>query len=254
MFVFFYHDSELTLRVHAGVQMSSRRLNIGKHMAEVQWWSYKKLTAYSQLIQITPERISMSRLPALVIVAFAWLSLTAAQGYQLSCDSQLRLVPSFAHLFTHCGSGSNNGDGSNNNGGGSNNNGDGDSSSSPCEYGTWSDWAEPDPPVTKSVPVSQCESGMARQEERRQSHTGGRRCEERREERYVCKFRQVCCHAHIWACATAATELCNCVELYKCRKYFRLNMASCIFGTPWVLRHKNRAFNGAEHAYFRLTT
>ena len=142
----------------------------------------------------------MSRLPAAVIIAFAWLSLAVAQ---LPCNSQLRLLPSFQHMFTHCGSsdGSNNGGG---NDGGNDGGGDSSDGGTRCTTSEWSEWTEVD---TRSVPISQCKSGKAKLEERTRKVKKGRQCDEQREERYLCKFRPVCCHTHTFAHAPTSTEL-----------------------------------------------
>ena len=83
------------------------------------------------------------------VIAFAWLTVVTSQ---LPCNSQLRLVPSFAHLFTHC----------------------------ECSYSEWTEWS-----VINSieVPLSQCDSGRELIEQR--ILTGD--CDDRMEERNVCK-------------------------------------------------------------------
>ena len=95
----------------------------------------------------------MQRFAAAGIVVFA---LIAAASCQLSCTSQLRFLPQFQHLFAHC----------------------------QCSYSQWSEWT----PVSSSVvPNSQCASGRALREERRQVVISGSNCNDRSEDRTVCK-------------------------------------------------------------------
>ena len=91
-----------------------------------------------------------------VLVAFAGLLSVAT--CHLSCDSQLRLLPQFADLFTHC----------------------------ECGYSEWSEWTALR--VTE-VPTSQCESGKALTEERNRTVVdySTNDCNETTEERTVCK-------------------------------------------------------------------
>ena len=98
--------------------------------------------------------IDMHRLAASAAVALAWLTVATCQ---LSCNSQLRLLPAFAHLFTHCD----------------------------CSYSEWTEWV---PISSTPVPRSQCSSGRALTEERRQRVLSGENFDERREENVICKF------------------------------------------------------------------
>ena len=102
---------------------------------------------------LSKHRRKMYRLAASALVTFACLTVAASQ---LPCDSQLRLSPSFSHLFTHC----------------------------ECSLSEWTDWVAIS---TQPVPMSQCPSGKALTEERRQRVVSGN-CDEKREERVVCKY------------------------------------------------------------------
>ena len=116
-----------------------------------------------------------------IIIALAWLSVAVVQC-QLSCNSQLRLLPQFSHLFTHCG--------------------DDVDAGIKCTYGEWSEWAEIG---TKYVPASKCPSKKEQTEERWKKVIHGT-CKEKREERSVCKF----CPVYICACATSPIYTCAC--------------------------------------------
>jgi hypothetical protein len=94
----------------------------------------------------------MHRLAASTAAVFA---LFAVASCQLSCNSQLRLLPQFQHLFSHCG----------------------------CTYSTWSDW---EPISTVDVPTSQCPSGKSITEERIQRVVSGG-CAEKKETRNICE-------------------------------------------------------------------
>lgn len=93
----------------------------------------------------------MYRFAASVVIAFALVTVAAGQ---LSCKSQLRLLPQFQHLFQHC-----------------------------CQYGDWTEWSEVG---TTQVPTSQCSSGKVVNEERRQTDTNGI-CDDNVESRVNCK-------------------------------------------------------------------
>ena len=193
--LFFYHDGELTL--HGGVHAGCRREYILYYVNTWPKFCGDSIKVDGMCATDTDHTGNMSRLPATVIIALAWLSLAVAQGRnQLPCSNRLRPLPQFAHLFTHCGNGSSSG--GSNSGGNSSSDGSSSGNSSNCTYHEWSKWTETG--TTQSVPTSQCESGKARQEERRQK-VNNSRCDEKREERYVCKF---CCHVHICACAPTA--------------------------------------------------
>ena len=99
---------------------------------------------------------------ALLTVATCQRSCTSCGGqYQLPCDNQLRLLPEFAHLFTHCD----------------------------CTYSEWSEWSII---RSTSVPQYQCDSERALIEERRRTVLNGS-CEQGQEERTICKYYQVVC-------------------------------------------------------------
>ena len=98
--------------------------------------------------------IDMHRLAASAAVALAWLTVATCH---LSCNSQLRLLPAFAHLFTHCD----------------------------CSYSEWTEWV---PISSTPVPRSQCSSGRALTEERRQRVLSGENFDESRDENVICKF------------------------------------------------------------------
>lgn len=77
---------------------------------------------------------------------------------QLSCDSVLRRLPAFSHLFTHCDC---------------------------LRSESWSDWL----PVNRTaVPASQCPSLSALIYERRQQVIGGT-CNDIVENRTICKWK-----------------------------------------------------------------
>ena len=92
----------------------------------------------------------MHRLAVSTVIALAWLTVASSQ---LPCTSQLRLI--LPHLFTHCA----------------------------CSFSEWTEW---EPIKIELVRVSQCPSGEAITEQRRQRVVSGN-CVERREERVVCK-------------------------------------------------------------------
>ena len=85
-------------------------------------------------------------------IAFTCLTVVTSQ---LSCDSQLRLLPFFSHLFTHC----------------------------ECSYGNWTEWSVVN---STEIPLSQCDSGIALTENRWERVVSGD-CEDRMEERYICR-------------------------------------------------------------------
>lgn len=94
----------------------------------------------------------MHRLAASALIVLAWFTVAASQR---SCNSQLRFLPQFRHLFRHC----------------------------ECQYSEWTEWA----PVEAGVPASQCPTGKAMLEERRQVVISGD-CEDKTEEAYLCKL------------------------------------------------------------------
>ncbi|CAI8027120.1 hypothetical protein GBAR_LOCUS15524 [Geodia barretti] len=85
-------------------------------------------------------------------IAFA---LIAVASCQLPCNSQLRLLPAFAHRFTHC----------------------------QCSYSEWGEWERIS---SRPVPTSQCPSGSVVTEERTQSVIFGT-CDPRVETRTICE-------------------------------------------------------------------
>lgn len=97
--------------------------------------------------------IARPQLSAAVATVFA---LCAVATCQLSCDSQLRLLPQFSHLFTHCD----------------------------CTYREWGEWIIQH---TEDVPVSQCPSGKAITEQRWKLVASGD-CNPLTEIRTVCKW------------------------------------------------------------------
>ena len=115
---------------------------------------YKSLSS----IVLSKHRRRMHRLAVSAVVAFAFITVAASQ---LPCNSQLRLSPSFSHLFTHC----------------------------ECSFSEWTDWTVI---RTQPVPSSQCPSEKALTEERRQRVVSGSNCDEKREERVVCKRNIIC--------------------------------------------------------------
>ena len=98
------------------------------------------------------KETEMYCLTASAAVAFTWLTVVTSQ---LPCNSQLRLIPSFAHLFTHC----------------------------ECSYREWTEWSVVN---STEVPLSQCDSGRELIEQRWQRILSGN-CDDRMEERIVCK-------------------------------------------------------------------
>ncbi|CAI8040328.1 Integrin alpha-X [Geodia barretti] len=88
----------------------------------------------------------------LAAIAF---SLIAVVSCQLPCNSQLRLLPAFAHRFTHC----------------------------QCSYSEWGEWERIS---SQPVPTSQCRSGSVVTEERTQSVIFGT-CDPRVETRTICE-------------------------------------------------------------------
>ena len=125
---------------------------------------YKNDSAQARFKKSTSwEGIDMHRLAASAAVALAWLTVATCQ---LSCNSQLRLLPAFAHLFTLCD----------------------------CSYSEWTEWV---PISSTPVPRSQCSSGRALTEERRQRVLSGENFDESREENVICKF---CIMLYISAC------------------------------------------------------
>ena len=102
----------------------------------------------------------MHRLAASAAVV---LALIAAGSCQLPCNSQLRLLPNFQHLFGHC----------------------------QCSYSEWSEWTAVS---TSTVPTSQCPSGRALREERAQVILSGENCDEKSEDRTVCKWKASSSH------------------------------------------------------------
>ena len=99
----------------------------------------------------------MYRLAASAAVALALFAVATCR--ELPCNSQLRLISRLSHLFTHCS----------------------------CSYSEWTEWA-----AIRSTPVprSQCPSGKALTEERRRRVVSGHNCDERREEKVICKEKQ----------------------------------------------------------------
>ena len=96
-----------------------------------------------------------------VSVAVVALFAVATCQFQLPCDSLLQSIPEFSQFFAHC----------------------------ECNYADWTEWATPENALSIAVPLNQCPSELARPEERWQRVIGGYvyECEERREERYICK-------------------------------------------------------------------
>ena len=90
---------------------------------------------------------------ALAVMVMACL--TVATG-QLPCDSVLRRLPSFSHLFAHC----------------------------ECLYSQWTDWVAIN---RTAVPTSQCPSGSALKRERRQVVISGE-CDDIVQTNTTCKY------------------------------------------------------------------
>ena len=85
-----------------------------------------------------------------------FFAIIAAGSCQLTCNSQLRFLPQFEHLFAHC---------------------------QQCSYSRWSEWAAI---RTTAVPTSQCPSGRVLTEERRRVALSSN-CDDEIETRDVCK-------------------------------------------------------------------
>ena len=119
----------------------------------------------------------MHRLAVSTVIAFAWLTVASSQ---LPCTSQLRLI--LPHLFAHCS----------------------------CSFSEWSEW---EPIKVELVRVSQCPSGEAITEERRQRVVAGN-CVERREERVVCKQSSYSACSYFCCAFTIIAVLVGCLIPY----------------------------------------
>lgn len=138
------------------------------HSVSTSYWlehcfSYKSVRERRFPVQLRKDS-NMNRFAASALLVFALVTVAASQR-QLPCNSQLRLHPSFQHLFTHC---------------------DPPVTDPPsCQYGEWSEWSvEHD----VQVPTSQCSSGKAVNETRRQTDSNGV-CDDNVESRQNCKSR-----------------------------------------------------------------
>ena len=156
----------------------------------------------------------MHGLAASAAVALAWLTVAACR---LPCDSQLRLLPVFAPRFKHCD----------------------------CSYSEWTEWA---PIKSTPVPRSQCSSGKALTEERRQRVLSGKNCKEKREEKMLCKLR-IMLHisARTYFCIRNKKQNNN---SNKARQIiFCLELASLPFHCCWSLGVNPRACAGGLLLY-----
>ena len=118
----------------------------------VSWEPYKS-THPSNILNKSWKGIDMYHLAASAAIAFTWFTMATSQ---LPCNSQLRLIPVFSYLFTHC----------------------------ECSYSEWTEWV---PISSTPVPSTQCPSERALTEERRQRVLSGD-CDDRTEEKVICKF------------------------------------------------------------------
>ena len=92
-------------------------------------------------------------------ISITMLTVVMGSHFQLPCNSTLRNFPVLAHYFEHC----------------------------ECVYSNWTEWATPNNAISITVPRNQCDSEMARPEERWQTVISGHECgDNKREERYTC--------------------------------------------------------------------
>ena len=102
--------------------------------------------------------MTMHRIAASVTVGLTLITVATCQ-FRLPCDSGLRSYSILAPLFAHC----------------------------ECVYSNWTEWANPINAISIPVPRNQCDSGMARPEERWQTVISGYECENNRSEvRHIC--------------------------------------------------------------------
>ena len=99
----------------------------------------------------------MIRLEAISVIAIAWFAVATCQ-IQFPCDSLLRHLPAFSQFFAHC----------------------------ECQYTNWTEWATPVNASPIPVPRNQCNSTVARPEERWRTVISGDECEDTRDERHIC--------------------------------------------------------------------
>ena len=101
----------------------------------------------------------MHCLVAVLILTITWFSV-ATFRLQFSCDHHLQQNVNYSKFFEHC----------------------------KCRYSDWTEWVIPENAISVAVPSQKCPSEMAWPEERWQKVISGYECENKREERHICKL------------------------------------------------------------------